>query len=144
MTTNPAELLTKGNHFPLIWNRAQFPRYRYQCLETDQRWVSPTGVLGGAHVRRCGGSPHIRFPACTQIRRLPRTHEGPGQRPGGRLWRQWRQQHHHSGDDTKIAPWTHSHLAPYVCEFVYISCKKKLLNLARLFLYHLQCQWGLW
>lgn len=92
----------------------------------------PAGVLGGAHVRRCGGGPHIRFPASTQIRRLPRTHEGPGQRSGGRLWRQRGQRHHHSGDGAKIAPWTQSHLAAYICVFVYISCKKKLLNLARL------------
>lgn len=93
------------------------------------------GVLGGAHVRRRGGGPHIRFPASTQIRRLPRTHEGPGQRSGGRLRRQRGQRHHHSGDGAKIAPRTQSHLAAYICVFVYISCKKETLEFSTSFIF---------
>lgn len=93
------------------------------------------GVLGGAHVRRRGGGPHIRFPASTQIRRLPRTHEGPGQRSGGRLRRQRGQRHHHSGDGAKIAPRTQSHLAAYICVFVYISCKKETLEFSTSYIF---------
>lgn len=89
------------------------------------RNVIVAGVLGGAHVRRCGSSSHIRFLAVAQIRRLPRAHEGPGQRPGGRL-RGQRSQRHHSGDGDKVVLRSHNRLVPYV--HVYTCVKTKYIE----------------
>lgn len=97
---------------------------------------SLAGILGGAYVRRAGGSPYLRFPACTQIWRLPRTHEGPAQRSGGRLRCQRGQRQHHSGDGIEIVSWTHNHLVAYIYVFCLYSCKKKLLNLAQMSVLH--------